>query len=302
MQPLFDAIFSGLNSGSVDSRRLFHGRGHCHEGLDFINVDLFPPGVFITLYRETDPQLLSTVVEFVSRQPVVEGVIVQHRYQKGSPSELVYGKVPETLDIVESGLIYQIQPGMRQNTGFFLDMSEGRQWIKFNCRGKTVLNLFAYTCAFSVAAMAGGATQVVNLDMSRGALERGRINHRLNSHDISKVRFLPYELFRSWGRVRRWGPYQRIIIDPPSFQKGSFVAGKDYQRVLRRLPELLADKAKIMVCLNDPNIGPQFLVDLMEEHCPRAVFVQRLPNPESFPEQNPDKSLKVLLFEYQQAD
>ncbi|MCW8886613.1 MAG: class I SAM-dependent methyltransferase [Motiliproteus sp.] len=298
MQPLFDAIFSGLNGNNVDSRRLFHGRGHCFDGLEFVNVDLFPPVVYITLYQQADSQLIDSLVDFVSRQSGVDGVLVQHRYQKGAPSEVRYGNVPQALDIIEAGMLFQIQPGARQNAGFFLDMAEGRQWVRMNCRGMKVLNLFAYTCGFSVAAMAGGAAEVINLDMSRGALERGRVNHRLNEHNLSKVRFLPYELFRSWGRIRKWGPYDRIIIDPPSFQKGSFVASKDYQRVLRRLPELLADEAKVLVCLNDPNIGSDFLLELMQTHCPEASFVQRLPNPDSFPERDKERSLKVLQFDY----
>ena len=76
--------------------------------------------------------------------------------------------------------------------------------------------------AFSVAAMAGGATQVVNLDMARAALSRGRDNHRLNQHDLSQVVFLGHDLFKSWGKVAKYGPYDLIIIDPPSFQRGSF--------------------------------------------------------------------------------
>ncbi len=298
MQPVFDAVYGGLNGTSPDARRLFHGRGHCYEGLESINVDLLPPLVHITLYQEMESQQLQALIDFTARQPGVEGVLVQHRYRQGAPSEVCYGSIPEFLNIIEDGLIYQVQPGRRQNCGFFLDMSEGRQWVRFNSRNARVLNLFAYTCAFSVAAVAGGAARVVNLDMSRGALERGRENHRLNDQDLSRIRFLPHELFRSWGRVRKLGPYDRVIIDPPSFQKGSFVAGKDYQRVLRRLPELLADQAKILLCLNDPAIGPDFLIELMAAHCPSATFVQRLANPDSFPERFEERSLKVLLFEY----
>ncbi|OMH25922.1 class I SAM-dependent methyltransferase [Motiliproteus sp. MSK22-1] len=302
MQPIFDAIYSGLNESSVDAKRLFHGRGHCYDGLEFINVDLLPPVVFITLYNEIDLAQLKVLVDFTARHQQVEGVLVQHRYKKGAPSEVFYGNVPDSLDIVEAGLIYQICPGQKLNSGFFLDMSEGRQWVRLNSRNTKVLNLFAYTCGFSVAAMAGGAAQVVNLDMSRGALERGRENHRLNNQDMSRVRFLPYELFRSWGRLKKMGPFERIIIDPPSFQKGSFVASKDYQRVLKRLPELLSSPAQVLLCLNDPATGPEFLIDLMKEHCPDARYFKRLSNPETFPERYDDRGLKVLVFNYQKSE
>jgi 23S rRNA (cytosine1962-C5)-methyltransferase len=161
-----------------------------------------------------------------------------------------------------------------------------------------VLNLFAYTCGFSVAAMAGGADGVVNLDMSKGALRRGQRNHQLNSHDMRGIRFLPHDLFRTWGKLKKAGPYELVVIDPPSFQRGSFVATNDYQRVLRRLPELLAPQAQLLICLNDPNIGVDFLIELMVEHCPQARFVERLANPDSFPERDPNSGLKVLRFGY----
>lgn len=298
MQAVFDAVCHGLNRPDADARRLFHGRGHCFSGLEFINVDFLPPLVLITLYDDCEDERLQQLTDFCSRQPPVESVVVQRRYLPQAPTEIVYGGLPDFLNIVESGLIYQVRPGQHQNMGFFLDMAEGRNWVRFNCRNKQVLNLFAYTCGFSVAAMAGGAAKVVNLDMSRSALERGRENHRLNQLDLSKVRFLSHELFRSWGRIKKMGPYDCVIIDPPSFQKGSFVAGKDYPRVLRRLPELLADQAQVLVCLNDPSRGPEFLQQSMAEHFPECRFVKRLANPDSFPEREPERSLKVLLFEY----
>ncbi|MCT7000003.1 class I SAM-dependent methyltransferase, partial [Salmonella enterica] len=81
-------------------------------------------------------------------------------------------------------------------------------------KGLRVLNLFAYTCGFSVAAIEGGAEHVVNLDMARGVLSRGRDNHRLNGHDLSRVTFLGHDLFKSWAKVIHSGPYDLVIIDP----------------------------------------------------------------------------------------
>src|SRR3546814_21000772 len=105
-----------------------------------------------------------------------------------------------------------------------------RRWVQEQAQGKRVLNLFAYTCGFSVAAIAGGAEHVVNLDMASAALTRGRENHRLNGHDLSRVSFLGHELFKSWGKVRKLGPYDLIIIDPPSFQQGSFALTRELGR------------------------------------------------------------------------
>ncbi|NIQ95820.1 MAG: methyltransferase, partial [Desulfuromonadales bacterium] len=91
-------------------------------------------------------------------------------------SSVIFGTVPDRLTITESGLSYVVEPLARQNTGFFLDMKTGRQLVREIARNKRVLNLFAYTCAFSVAAVAGGARRVVNLDMNRNLLEKGKAN------------------------------------------------------------------------------------------------------------------------------
>ena len=186
--------------------------------------------------------------------------------------------------------------GRKQNNGLFLDMRYGRDWVRANAEGKRVLNLFAYTCGFSVAAIEGGAQHVVNLDMSRAALSRGRDNHRLNGHDMSKVTFLGHELFKSWGKVKSTGPYDLVIIDPPSFQKGSFLLTKDYQRVVRRLPELLSENGTVLACMNDPALGSDFLIDGVTRDAPSLRFVQRLDNPPEFPDADVECGLKALVF------
>ncbi len=160
-----------------------------------------------------------------------------------------------------------------------------------------MLNLFAYTCGFSVAAIAGGAEHVVNLDMAKAALNRGRDNHHLNKHDLKKVSFLGHELFKSWGKVRKYGPYDLIIIDPPSFQKGSFALTKDYQKILRRLPELITENGTVLACVNDPSITSDFLIEGMAAEAPELVFEKRLDNPPEFKDIEPEGGLKVLVFQ-----
>jgi 23S rRNA (cytosine1962-C5)-methyltransferase len=165
-----------------------------------------------------------------------------------------------------------------------------------------VLNLFAYTCGFSVAAIAGGAEHVVNLDMAKAALSRGRDNHRLNGHDVSRVSFLGHELFKSWGKVKRAGPYDLIIIDPPSFQRGSFLLDRDYQKVLRRIPELLVPNGQLLACMNDPSLGSDFLIHHTAIEAPGLHFEQRLENPPEFPDSQIEGGLKALVFKHSTLD
>ena len=108
--------------------------------------------------------------------------------------------------------------------------------------------------------------------------------------------FLGHELFKSWGKVRKGGPYDLIIIDPPSFQKGSFALTQDYRKILRRLPELLDERGTVLACVNDPDIGPDFLIEGMAAEAPQLHFARRLDNPPEFPDISPESGLKALVF------
>jgi 23S rRNA (cytosine1962-C5)-methyltransferase len=175
-------------------------------------------------------------------------------------------------------------------------MEPGRQWIEQHAANKRVLNLFAYTCAFSVIAIGAGAEKVVNVDMSSAALNLGRANHQLNGLAKNKSEFVAENILKSWSRVKKPGPYDVVIIDPPSYQKGSFVAEKDYGKVIRRLPELMPDGGLVLACLNAPELSEGFLKQQFIEQCPQAIFIERLrPHPD-FPDVDPEQQLKLLVY------
>ncbi|MDD0842716.1 class I SAM-dependent methyltransferase [Pseudomonas sp. Gutcm_11s] len=287
-----------------EARRLFHGRGRQWPGLEHVTADWLQGVLLVSLFREPGASELAELRQMLlalAESPVWASsgaghLLLQHRYLPDSSTEYLLGEPIDGGDIVEDGLRYRLDFGRKQNNGLFLDMRLGRQWVRGQAAGQRVLNLFAYTCGFSVAAIAGGAERVVNLDMSRPALSRGRDNHRLNDHDLARVSFLGHDLFNSWGKLRREGPYDLIIVDPPSFQKGSFVLTRDYAKILRRLPELLVPGGKVLACCNDPSIAPTFLLDEMAREAPSLRFVERLANPPEFDDIDADAGLKTLLF------
>jgi 23S rRNA (cytosine1962-C5)-methyltransferase len=96
--------------------------------------------------------------------------------------------------------------------------------------------------------------------------------------------------------VKSGGPYDLVIIDPPSFQKGSFLLTKDYQRVLRKLPELLSAQGTVLACMNDPAMGEDFLIEGVMREAPGLRFEQRLDNPPEFADVEPGGGLKALVF------
>lgn len=282
------------------SCRLFHGRGQCYEGLEFLTIDWYAPVVFVALYKTVSDEWLTSFVSHVlSVFEKLDGlcVVLQKRYLRGSPSEVILGCLPEQVNALENDWQFELSFCKKQNIGFFPDMAPGRAWVKAHSADRKVLNLFAYTCSFSVAALSGGASSVINLDMSRGALEVGKNNHRINgmgSSMIQDVHFLSHDLFRSWGKLKRKGPFDLIIVDPPSYQKGSFVAETDYAKVVKRLPSLLSENADVLLCLNAPYLDENFLQQLVEANDLPLQFVQRLSSREDFPESNPHGSLKLM--------
>ena len=297
MQIVLNEVNKQLAESVDEARRIFHGRGHCFEGFEHLVIDWYPPYAVARLYSDVEPSWVEQLSGALKTVPDIKGLVVQQRGRgKEANQDAVWGDVPDLMETQELGLAYQVKPKRNQNSGLFLDMREGRRWVKDHANEKRVLNLFSYTCAFSVAAIAGGADHVVNVDMSKGAINTGRDNHRLNGIKGDRVTFLAYDLFRSWKRVRQLGPYDLIVIDPPSFQPGSFVAEKDYRKVIRRLNELTAAGGQVLACHNDPKNGTEFLKQLMLEECPDFTFVERLENPDDFPEAELEKGLKVLLY------
>ncbi|WP_051252680.1 class I SAM-dependent methyltransferase [Ferrimonas kyonanensis] len=282
-------------------QRLFHGRGQCYPGLEAVTVDWFPPVLLLTTFRalpaETVAQYQQQITQWWQQQgdATPMNLVWQNRASSPAQTQLLQGQVPEPHWVHEGSLEYRIELMRGQNHGLFLDMAAGRHWVRTHAEGKKVLNLFAYTCGFSVAARQGGAQEVVNLDMSGGALKVGKRNHARNGLEAG-VRYLAHDLFKTFGKLKKLGPFDLVVVDPPSFQHGSFIATKDYPKVLRRLPELLTAQGEALLCLNAPELSRAHLQQQVAESAPQLSFVEQLPNPASFPESDPDKGLKVFRY------
>jgi len=291
-----------ISNDFTDSQRLFHGRGHAYENLSHVNVDWLSPVILITLYQAVDEAWLLTQAHTL--QALISecrSVQVQRRYEKFSPTQVLLGEAICSTTVTENGLWYHIEFGKAQNSGLFLDMANGRSWVYQQAKDKNVLNLFAYTCAFSVAATAGGASKVVNIDLSKASLSKGRENHQLNKlakKEGKKVIFEGVDIFKSNSRIKKYGKYDLLICDPPSFQKGSVNIERDYAKIIRKIPQWMNTGAKLMLCLNSPDLDEQFLKDEVARECPDCVFEQRIANPDAFKEAHSGKGLKVLIFEY----
>lgn len=284
----------------LQAQRLFHGRGHAYNGLHHITIDWLPPVILITLFANEEQSEIDQLTDFlISHIPACKSVQLQHRYQLSGPIDVIWGEAISQLVITENNLKFQISLGQARNTGLFFDMKNGRHWVQEHANNKRVLNLFSYTCGFSVAAIAGNASSVLNVDMSSAALNAGRQNHRLNQQALDKVSFEKLNIFKSFGRLKKRGPFDLLICDPPTFQKGSVDIAKDYPKIMRRLNEFMAAGSSLILCLNAPELDRDFLLAHMADLAPDYQFIEEIKPPSVYVEAE-EKGLKVLYFKNRQ--
>jgi len=276
-----------------DFQRVFHGRGEAYGAFKYLSIDSIDGVLSITLFDEDEQGLIDMLTSFAKTKNY-KAVVLQRRYLKNTTNEVIFGELEDELIAYENGMKFKLNLLSNQNSLFFGDMKNGREFVRQNAKDKHILNLFSYTCAFSVAAKLGGAKSVVNVDMSKASLSVGKANHTLNNIDTKGVSFLPYNILKSISGIKKKGPFDIIIIDPPSYQKGSFEAKKDYVKIVKRLHELLSEDGLVLACLNAPELDTHFLLDMFEQN--QFVFSHRVQNPDEYVNVTNEKSLKVLVF------
>ena len=142
--------------------------------------------------------------------------------------------------------------------GLFLDMREVRGWVHNMARGRSVLNLFAYSCSFGVSAMLGGATRVLNVDVSKPYLEWGQENYRLNDLTADPQDFVFGDAFDWLRRLgRRNEPFDMVLVDPPSFSSTPFSVVRDYTRLVEGAARALAPGGILVAATNHASTSDQ---------------------------------------------
>ena len=173
-----------------------------------------------------------------------------------APAEPIAGEAaPERLIVNEHGMKIGVELGQGMSTGLFLDQRENRRRVRARAHGARVLNLFSYTSSFGVAAALGGAAEVVNVDQSRRALERSRLNFELNGLDPARHAFLQRDAVEWLLRARRDGrQFDLVILDPPSFASSAdgmpFNVTKRYGAVAERALALVAPGGALLAVTN----------------------------------------------------
>ncbi len=138
--------------------------------------------------------------------------------EERAPSKPLWGEDVGAFEIQEHGMRFGVHLGDGMSTGIFLDQRQARAKVRAASAGRRVINLFAYTCPFGVAAALGGASEVVNVDASGVALGRGKENFARNGVE---GRVLKADAFEYLERaVRNGHRYDLVICDPPTYATG----------------------------------------------------------------------------------
>lgn len=214
------------------------------DGLPGITVDLYGAFAVIQTYADSVATLIPLVVEALHKETHLRGILIRPRGQqdtedyqdRASKIERLWGEwPPDELTVQEHGLQFRANLFTGQKTGLFLDHRENRYTLQSFTAGKSVLNCFAYTGAFSVYALRGGASAVTSCDIAPDAVEDARVNFRLNGYDPDEHEFVAadvFELLTKYAAAKR--TFDIIVLDPPSFaraRKHVEVAVRAYTRL-----------------------------------------------------------------------
>jgi len=279
--------------------RLVHGEG---DGIAGITVDVYGEHLVVHFFsrevlahKERILDLFMTLAPrgiYLKVHPKQSNTLVDPRTPDLAPSSPVRGvAADDPLVVREGGLAFRVRLGDGLKTGIFLDQRDNRRRVRDFARGKHVLNLFAYTCAFSVAAAAGGALSTVSVDASKGALEWGVANLEENGLN-GNVHQMVADDALVWLKhaAKRGERYDLIVLDPPSYattKTSRFSAAEDYPDLAARVLALLAPGGSLLASTNHRGVSGRKFRKYMHEagRISRSTIVQikDLPCPTDFP-------------------
>ena len=250
--------------------RLFNQEG---DGFGGLTVDLYGEYAVFSWYNSYVYQIRKLISEaFRQVFPEVLGTYEKIRF-KGLDYESahVYGQeAPDFFTVLENGVLYQVFMNDGLMTGIFLDQHEVRgSLVDGLAMGKSLLNMFSYTAAFSVAAAMGGASQTTSVDLAKRSRELSQAHFQANGLSTDDHRFIVMDVFEYFKYAKRKGlTYDVIVLDPPSFarnKKQTFSVTKDYHKLISQSLEILNPGGIIVASTNAANVSRQKFTEQIDK-------------------------------------
>jgi len=268
---------------SSEFKRLYHGRGE--KTYPFLTIDSIDDILFIQFYEKHDE-----FIEIFKKAPLkYKNIIIKRRYN--NQTFAIRGKIPKEAVAIENNIKFKLN-FLNQNIGYFGDTKHAREYIGKVSQNKKVLNLFSYTCGFSLYAKKNKAKFIANVDMNKSVLKTGQKNHAINNLNTKNVAFLPYNILKAFNKLKKYALYDIIIIDPPTFQKGSFNANTDYLKIIKKLNKISNNQAILLACINSPYISKNDLINLVQNNS-SFKYKHTISNPKEYI----NSTLKAIIFQ-----
>ncbi|KAA8710357.1 class I SAM-dependent rRNA methyltransferase [Pseudomonas cannabina] len=278
-----ESLLAELHRQGTDCYRLFHGS---QEGASGLTIDRYGPQLLVqSFHTRLERDALLELHAQVNVRLCLETLLVYNDRSQGNSrvdrQDAIYKADEAALaDHVghEWGLNYRVRGRHAgQDPLLFLDLRNTRGWVKQHSAGKSVLNLFAYTCGVGLSAAAGGASEVCNLDFAEGNLAVGRENGALNPQ-LPAMQFIQSDYFPAIRQLaglpvaaRRsqklpshvkldQRQYDLVLLDPPAWAKSAFGTVdllRDYQSLLKPALLTTADDGMLICCNNLAKVSMQ---------------------------------------------
>jgi 23S rRNA (cytosine1962-C5)-methyltransferase len=271
--------------------RLFNG---FTEGEPNLVVDLYASTLLVHNYADPPEHGLSIIEQALQflrvRIPWLRAGIIKTRNavsQEARRGQLLFGEKPDT-KIKEHNVWYAIDLTRSRDASFYLDTRNLRKWLIEQMLDKSVLNTFAYTGSLGVAALAGGASRVVQHDLNRQFLNVAKTSYTLNGFPIRKEDFIAADFFSLAARLKRTGEtFDCVIIDPPFFSttsKGKVDQVHKSARLINKVRPLINDGGALVAINNALYVsGKEYLKTLEDLSKDGYLRIREfIPVPEDF--------------------
>lgn len=280
-----------LDEKHQSALRLFNG---FTEGDPDLVVDLYARTLVFNNYAEVPILGISAIREaqafYLEKLPWVQAIVLKTRHgatRQEKQGLLLHGQAPDR-KIRENGVWYSVDLTMNRDASLYLDTINLRTWLKENMAGKSVLNTFAYTGSLGVAAMAGNAARVVQLDRNHDFLNLGKASYTLNGFPIVKSDFVSADFFPAVSRFKRENQtFDCVLLDPPFFSstaKGRVDLENDPARLINKARPLVKSGGWLVVINNALFVSGADFMELLDSLCLDGfVSIEQLvPVPEDF--------------------
>jgi 23S rRNA (cytosine1962-C5)-methyltransferase len=271
-------------SSVTNAMRLVNGPG---DDLDGLLIDRYHKHLHVQVLKDHWHKHMEEIYRLLTSAMPVEYLIVKSRQGLDIKEEVLAGRDPQTI-VEEHGIKFEVNLNDGLNCGLFLDMRRNRRMAGEFSRKKKVLNCFSYTCSFGAYARVGGAHEVINTDISRKILERGKNNYQLNALSALSGEFIKADSVAYLQRAFKKGNgFDLIILDPPSFARHEghvFQVKRDLPKLMALAVAVLNPGGNLLVTTNYSEISHADLERILARgmNGRRAAHIQRVGQDEDF--------------------